>query len=104
VPVQVENCLPSRLADVDDHTVILEAGALRSVGDELEHAFRLFRRELGDLAKRLDVPLGDDEQMRLSLRVDVADGDEPFRCVDVLAFAEEVAEEAVVRQRGSLLR
>jgi hypothetical protein len=51
--------------------------------------------------KALDVALGDDEQVRRSLRIDVADGDEALDGGDVVAFAIDPAEEAVVRQRGS---
>jgi len=47
------------------------------------------------------MPFGDDEQMRLRFRIDVPDRDEPLGGVDVLALAEELAEEAIVRQRGS---
>ena len=41
------------------------------------------------------MPLGNDEQVRLGLRVDVADRDEALRRRDVVAFADEVAEETV---------
>jgi hypothetical protein len=47
------------------------------------------------------VALRDDEQVRLRLGVDVADRDEAVRLRDVLALADERAEKAVVRQRGS---
>jgi hypothetical protein len=47
------------------------------------------------------VALGDDEQVRRSLRIDVADGDEALDGGDVVAFAIDPAEEAVVTQRGS---
>ena len=72
VPVQVEDRLPAARADVDDDAVVVEPGLLRGVRDELEHALRLVRRELADVAERLDVALGDDEQVRVGLRVDVA--------------------------------
>jgi hypothetical protein len=39
--------------------------------------------------------------VRLRFGIDVADGDDALGGVDVLALAEEVAEEAVVRQRES---
>ena len=81
------------------HAVVLEAGVARGLGDELEHPLRLLRRELADVAERVDVPLGEDEQVRLGLRVDVADRDEAVRLRDVVALADERAEEAVVRQR-----
>jgi hypothetical protein len=48
------------------------------------------------------VALGEDEQVRLRLWVDVADGDEPVGLRDVVALVCQLAEEAVaVRQRGS---
>jgi hypothetical protein len=71
----------------------------RSGGDELEHALRLVLRELADIAKRLDVPLGDDEEVRLRARVDVLDGDEAVGLVNVLALRVETAEETVRRHR-----
>jgi hypothetical protein len=45
--------------------------------------------------------LGEDEEVRLRLGVDVADGDEAVALRDVVALPRELAEEAVVRQRGS---
>jgi hypothetical protein len=48
------------------------------------------------------VTLGQHEEVGVGLRVDVADRDEPVTRVDVVALADEVAEETVsVRQRGS---
>jgi hypothetical protein len=99
--VQVENRLPRAGTDVDHHLVVVEARDPSSLRDELEHALRLFRRELADRSERVDVTLGQDEQVRVGLRVDVAERREPVRAVDVLALASELAEEAVVRQRGS---
>jgi hypothetical protein len=100
VPVKVVDGLAGGRPDVDDDSVVLEPGLASGVAHEGEHAACLLRRELADVAERLDVPLGDDEQMCVRLRVDVADGDEPLGGVDVVALAEEPAEEAVVRQRG----
>jgi hypothetical protein len=97
----MEDGLAGAFADVDDDAVVVEPHCFRRVGDELEHPLRLVGRELGDLTERRDVPLGDDEEMRLGLGVDVADRDEAFRGVDVLPLAKQVAKEAVVRQRGS---
>ena len=37
---------------------------LRGLGDEVEHALRLVGRELADVAERVDVALGEDEQVR----------------------------------------
>jgi hypothetical protein len=73
---------------VDDDTVVAQALACSDVGDEVEHALVLIGRELGDVVEAVDVPFRDDEQVRLRLRVDVADGDEAVDGGDVLAFAE----------------
>jgi hypothetical protein len=99
--VEVEDRLAGAGTDVDDDLVVLDADATRGLGDELEHALRLLGRELLDLPEGVDVPLGQDEQVRLGLRVDVADRGEPLRPVDVVALARERAEEAVLKQRGS---
>src|SRR6185437_6037440 len=97
----MEDCLAAALADVDDHTVVLEAFVACGVADEVEHALGLVRRKLTDLSEGGDVPLGNDEQMRVSARVDVTDGDEAVSLAHVIALADEIAEEAVVRQRES---
>ena len=97
--MKVEDGLPAARPDVDDDPIILEPGFAGGVCDELEHALRLVGREVADVAKRLDVPLGDDEQVRLRARVDVRDRDEAVGLADVVALPVELAEEAVVRQR-----
>ena len=61
----------------------------------------LLVRELHDVRERVDVAFGDDEEVRLGHRVDVVDRDEAVALRDVIALAHELAEEAVVRQRGS---
>src|SRR5436190_1703359 len=73
-------------------------GGLR---DEVQHPLRLVRWELPDLAEGRHVPLGQDEQVRVGPRIDVTDGDEAVRLRDMVAFLYELAEEAVLRQRGS---
>ena len=93
--------LPCPCARVDDDTVIAQPFARCDSCDEFEHALRLVGRKLPDLVEARDVPLGDDEQMRVGLRVDVADRDEAVDGCDVLAVAEERAEEAALNQRGS---
>ena len=98
--MEVEDRLAAARAHVDDDPVVLQTGLACGVGDEVQHAARLLGRELADLAERVDVPLGQDEQMRVRLRVDVADGDEPASGVDVVALADKPAEEAVVTQRA----
>ena len=97
----MEDCLAAAGTDVDEHAVVLEPGAASDLSDEVEHPLRLVRGERGDVAERVDVPLGQDEQVRLRLRVDVADRDEAVRLRDGKPLVKERAEEAVVRQRGS---
>ena len=99
--MQVEDGLASAGTDVDDDLVVLEARGASGICDEFEHAKCLVRPKLADVAERLDVPLGNHEQVRVCLRVDVLDRDEAARRVDVLATLVELAEEAVFRQRGS---
>ncbi len=96
--MQVEHRLPRTAANVDDDTIVLEAGLARSVGDEPKQRPRLLRIEIGDVAERVDVSLGDDEEVRRRLRRDIPDRDESVGVPDVIAFAVEPAEEAVVRQ------
>src|SRR5690348_13715304 len=92
----MENRLARRRAHVDGDTVIRQPLACSDVGDELEHPLRLLRRKLADLAERVDVPLGQDEQVDRRLRLDVADGDKAVGRGHVVALAVELAEEAVV--------
>jgi hypothetical protein len=99
MPVKMEDRLTRSRTDVDEYTVVLEADVVRGFGDELEHSFRLVRRELGDLAKARDVALRQDEQVRLRLGIDVLDRDEAFARPDVVALSDKPAEEAVLRQR-----
>jgi hypothetical protein len=99
--VEVEDRLPGALARVDDDAVVVEALLPRRVGDELQHPFCLFGRELFDLAEARHVPLWQDEQVGGRLRRDVEDRDEAVGARDVVALADEMAEETVVRQRGS---
>jgi hypothetical protein len=97
----VEDRLPAAGPDVHKHAVVGQAGVAGGFGNELEHALRFVGCELRDVPERLDVPLRDDEQVRLGLRIDVADRDEAVTLADVIALAVELAEQAVVRQRGS---
>jgi hypothetical protein len=101
MPVQVEHRLAGAPAGIDDDTVIAQPLACCHFGDEVEHALVLVGAELCDVVEALYVMLGDDEQMRPGLRIDVADGDEALDGGDVVTLAVERAEEAVVRQRGS---
>ncbi len=61
VPVQMEDRLARARADVDLHPVVGQADLAGGVGDELEHALRLARRKLADLAEAVDVPLRNDQ-------------------------------------------
>src|SRR4051812_43052582 len=98
----MEDRLPRTLARVDDDTVIGQALARCDVGDEVEHLLGLVRRELADLVEARDVPLGNDEEVRGRLRVDVADRDEAVGSRHMLSLGIELAEEAVwVRRQGS---
>lgn len=97
----MEDRLPAALAHVHDDPVILEAGLSRGLGDEVQHPLGLFRRKLADLPEARNVALGQDEQVRVRCGVDVADRDEPVGLRNVVAFLDELAEEAVLRQRGS---
>ena len=98
--MQVEHGLAGALADVDEDAVVVEALQPGDVGDEVEHGLRLVLLERRHLAKRVDVALGDDEEVDVGARVDVADRDEPVDGRDVVAVAVQLAEEAVVRQRA----
>jgi hypothetical protein len=97
----MEDRLPRAGACVDDDTVIGQPLLRRDFGDELQHALRLVGRKLGDLVETRNVALRQDEQVRVGLRVDVADRDEALGRGDVVAFADERAKEALLRQRGS---
>jgi hypothetical protein len=97
--MQMEDRLPRAAAHVDEDVVILETFVPRRLGDEREHSFRLLLRKLIDVTERLDVPLGNDEQMHVGLRVDVADRHEARALTHVVALAVEPAKEAVIRQR-----
>ena len=98
--MKVEDGLAGSGADVHHDPVVIEICDLRGLGDKLEHPFGLVRREGANVTKRVHVALRQHEEVGVRLRVDVADGDESVRCVDVVAFADQPAEEAV-RQRGS---
>jgi hypothetical protein len=93
--VKVEDGLAGPGPDVHDDPVVLEAGDLRGLGDKLEHPFGLVGREGADITKRVYVALRKHEEVGFGLRVDVADGGESIRCVDVVAFADQAAEETV---------
>ena len=98
--MQMEHRLPRTRSHVHDHTVVLESLGRGDLGHEPQHTTRFLVRECVDLAERVDVPLGEDEKVGLGGRLDVADRDEAFGGVDVVAALDELAEEAVrLRQR-----
>jgi hypothetical protein len=100
--VKVEPRLAGARPDVDHDPVVVDTGDLRGLRDELEHPFRLVGRKSADVTKGVNVALRQHEEVGVGLRVDVADRDEPVTCVEVVALADELAEETVcVRQRGS---
>ena len=99
--MKVEDRLAGCRAGVDDDTVVRQPFTCSDFGDEVEHPLVLVGGELCDLVEARDVVLGDDEEMDGRLRVDVPDGDEALGGRDVVPLADEPAEEAVVRQRGS---
>lgn len=100
--MQVEDRLAAAGPHVDEDAIVLEPGLARCVCDKVQHPLGLVRRVRRDIPERVDVALGKNQEMRLGDRVDVADRDEPVALLDVVAFADELAEEAVVaRQRGS---
>ena len=87
-------------AHVDDHAVVLESLRSGDGGDEPQHPSRFLVRKFVDLAERVDVPLGEDEQVRLGGRLNVADRYETVGGVNMVAVRHELAEEAVrLRQR-----
>jgi hypothetical protein len=100
MPMEVEDRLACPCADVDEDAVVGEARVAGGFRDEVEHPLRLVGRELRDVDEALDVPLRENEQMGLGLRADVPDRDEAVRLRDVVALANETAEEAILRQRG----
>jgi hypothetical protein len=95
----MEDRLPGSLADVHHHAIVLEPGHPGGLGHELEHPLRLLGWKLRDLAEARDVSLREHEQVRLRLRRDISDRDEAVRGMNVLALADELAEEAILRQR-----
>jgi hypothetical protein len=99
VPVEMEDRLARARADVDEHAVVGQAGLSGGLRHEFEHPLCLVGRELRDLAEAVDMTLRQDEEMGLGLRVDVTNRDEVVRLRDVIALADEPAEEAVLRQR-----
>ena len=100
--MEVEHGLASARSDIDEDAVIVEPQLARRVGDEVEHPLRLVRRKGRDVFEGVDVALREDEEVRFRLWIDVTDGDEAVDRRNVVALANEPAEEAVVRQRGSL--
>ena len=99
--MEMEDRLSRPRPDVDEHAIVGETRPAGGLRDEVEHSFRFVGRELGDLAKAVHMPFRQDEQVCLGLRIDVANRDETVGFRDVVALADETAEEAVLRQRRS---
>ena len=100
--MKVEHGLSGAGPDVDHDPVVLDTGDLCGLGDKLEHSFRLVGRKSADVTKGVHMALGQHEEVGVGLRVDVSDRDEAVTCVDMVALADELAEETVgVRQRRS---
>lgn len=95
MPMKVEDRLTSTGTNVDDHSVVLESGFARRLGNELEHALRLVSRELSNVSERIDMTLRKHEQMHLGLRIDVAYRDEAIGSMNVITLLYECAEETV---------
>jgi hypothetical protein len=93
--MKMEDGLAGACTHVHDHTVIVETRSCCRLGDEVEHALGLVRRKLADLTKRVNVTLGDDEEVRGSTRRDVPDCDHTGRRGDMVAIREKRAEETV---------
>jgi hypothetical protein len=79
--VEVKDRLTRSRPDVGHDLVVLETGDARCLGDELEHALRLVGGKAAHVAKRVDVALGDHEEVRIRLRIDVADRREAVRAM-----------------------
>jgi hypothetical protein len=101
MPVEMEHRLAAALAHVHDDPIVLEAGVARGLGYEIQHPLGLAGREIADLAEARDMPLGEDEEVGIGSRIDVANRDESVGLGDVIAFTYELAEETVLRQRRS---
>ena len=99
--MEVEDRLAPTLAHVHDHPIVVEAGLAGGFRHEVQHPLGLVGRELADLAEGGDVPLRQNEQVRVGPRVDVTDGDEAVGLRNMVALLDELAEETVLRQRGS---
>ena len=87
--MEVEDRRLAPRADVDLDTVISQPSPCSDVGDELEHSLRFLGRKLAYLAERVDVALGQHEEVHRRLRVDIADRDEAVGGGDVVALAVE---------------
>lgn len=99
--MQMEDRLPCALACVDDDTVIGQPFARSDICNEVEHPLVLVGRKLTDLVEAGNMPLGHNEDMNPRLRIDIANRYEALGRRNTLSLAVELAEETVVRQRGS---
>jgi hypothetical protein len=104
MPVKVKDGLAALLTDVDDDAVVVQTLPARCLGDEVEHSLDLVRPKVPDVMEARDVTFRKDEQMHVCLGIDVPDRDKTFGRGDMLSLLVEATEEAVLRQRRSLLR
>ena len=86
MPVEMKDRLPCAPTDVDDDAVVVEPLVPGRLGNEREHLLGLVGRELIDVTERLDMTLGDHEQMRLGLWIDVVERDDTRACADMVAL------------------
>src|SRR5947208_2828317 len=99
--MEMEDRLARSKPAVDHDLVVLQSSLARRICDELEHPLGLASRKLVHVAEGVDVSLRQDEEMDRRLRIDVFDGDEPVGMLNVVAFGDELAKEAVgIRLRG----
>lgn len=97
--MEVEDRLPRPAPHEHEYAIVVELRGLRRVSDEAEHPTGLLLRKLADLLEGVDVPLGQDEQVRLGHRLDVADRDEAVSGQHVVAVGDQPAEEAALTRR-----
>ena len=93
--MEVKYGLACSRPDVDDNAVVLEALRGCCLGHEPQHPARLLIRKRIDFAERVDVTLGQHEEMDVCRRRNIADRDEAVDRVHVVAPGDQVTEETV---------
>ena len=101
--MEVEDRLTRPWPDIDDHTVVVQPGDRRRLGDEIEHAARFVGRKHPDFPKRRDVTLGQDEHVHRRLGRGILDRKEARSAVHdrrrKLAGHDPAEHTRLVRQR-----